>query len=677
MQIIVLESENERPELIIPEDTCITAGTVLSLDPAATATDPDGDSVKIEAFGGPFVISNSPASYSPDPPVFQAPEAQLDFEWNTNCFHIRENPWQVVFKVSDLPLRNGSDTPLPALVDFKTWNITVVGPPPNITEVVPRTARSTEISWDEYECDNRIVSGFQIWRRVDSNPFEPTSCDVGMPEGTGYELIDITTNDVNNYIDDDNGMGLSPGAKYCYRIVAVFRDPQGGESYVSNEVCTTVVAEAPVITQVSVLETDPANGEINVEWLPPFDLTDPSFPPPYNYKLYRHAGFNGGAGRTLVYEGEQTSFTDTGFDTQNQPYHYQVELYDSNDNFVDTSSYASSVYLDIFSETDQLTLSWSADVPWSNQIEAYPYHRIYRNNVDPDNPDQLVLIDSVNVTTNGLNYTDTGEFNGTALVDSIEYCYVVRTAGSYGNPDIPEPLLNFSQEACSFLSDSIPPCPPIELTINNLDVGECEDFLFNQPCDFSNYFNELTWDPELEQECAEDVRLFNIYYSRTGDEGTFSLVGSTREPNFTHLDLDEFAGCYYITAVDRSGNESAPSNVVCRDNCPYYELPNVFTPNGDGFNDTFEAYSNQQNDFSKCPRFVESVEFKVFNSHGKEVYTYSSGNEKSILINWNGEGNNGQVLNPGVYYYVAKVRFRVLDPAKKEREYKGWVHLLE
>ncbi|NMM50201.1 T9SS type B sorting domain-containing protein [Marinigracilibium pacificum] len=677
MQIIVIESDNERPELIIPEDTCITAGTTLSLNPAATATDPDGDEVKIEAFGGPFVITNSPATYSPKPATWQFPEAELDFDWNTNCFHIRQSPWEIVFKVSDRHTINGDTSNVVSLVDFKTWQITVVGPPPNITDVFPMSARSIQLNWDEYECDSRIVSGFQIWRRVDSNPFEPGNCDVGMPEGTGYELVDIVGNEQTGYLDDDNGFGLSPGAQYCYRIVAVFRDPQGGESYVSNEVCATVVAEAPVITKVSVLETDQSNGEIEVEWLPPFDLTDPSFPPPYNYKVYRFTGFNGGANKTLVYEGSQTSFVDAGFDTENQPYHYQIELFDSNNNFVDTSAFASSVYLDIASGLESQTLSWSADVPWTNVSDEYPYHRIYRNNVNQNDPDQLVLIDSVNVIQSGLNYIDDGSFNNTPLVDSIEYCYVVRTSGTYGNPDIPEPLFNFSQRACAFLSDSIPPCPPLDLTINNLDVGSCEDFLFNQPCDFDDYFNELSWDINLDDECEEDVRLYNIYYSSTGEDGTFSLVGTTREPRFNHVDLNEYAGCYYITAIDRSGNESEPSNIVCRDNCPYYELPNVFTPNGDGFNDTFEAYSNQQSDFTKCPRFVESVEFKVFNSHGKEVYSYTSGNEKSILINWNGEGSNGQVLNPGVYYYIAKVRFRVLDPSKKEREYKGWVHLLE
>ncbi len=46
------------------------------------------------------------------------------------------------------------------------------------------------------------------------------------------------------------------------------------------------------------------------------------------------------------------------------------------------------------------------------------------------------------------------------------------------------------------------------------------------------------------------------------------------------------AGCYAVSAIDSFENESAFSAKICVDNCIMYELPNVFTPNGDGINDT-------------------------------------------------------------------------------------------
>ncbi|MBL0099519.1 MAG: gliding motility-associated C-terminal domain-containing protein [Saprospiraceae bacterium] len=70
-------------------------------------------------------------------------------------------------------------------------------------------------------------------------------------------------------------------------------------------------------------------------------------------------------------------------------------------------------------------------------------------------------------------------------------------------------------------------------------------------------------------------------------------------------------GCYAVTSVDSLGNESILSNSVCVDNCPFYELPNTFTPNGDGFNDVFKP---------KVNLFVYQIDLKVFNQWGNLVF---------------------------------------------------------
>ena len=48
MQILVDDCDNERPDLIMPPDTCVVAGTTL--DVKILGIDPDNDDVKIEAF---------------------------------------------------------------------------------------------------------------------------------------------------------------------------------------------------------------------------------------------------------------------------------------------------------------------------------------------------------------------------------------------------------------------------------------------------------------------------------------------------------------------------------------------------------------------------------------------------------------------------------------------------
>jgi gliding motility-associated-like protein len=138
-----------------------------------------------------------------------------------------------------------------------------------------------------------------------------------------------------------------------------------------------------------------------------------------------------------------------------------------------------------------------------------------------------------------------------------------------------------------------------------------------------------------------------------------------------------------VSAVDSEGKEGPLSEVVCQDNCPYYELPNIFTPNADGCNDVFSAQyefdatgSCQRTSTIGCPRFVKSVIFRVYNRWGRAVYEYSSGTDGSIYINWNGKDSSGNDLSTGVYYYTADVEFDVITPSLRKRKIKGWVHLL-
>jgi hypothetical protein len=188
------------------------------------------------------------------------------------------------------------------------------------------------------------------------------------------------------------------------------------------------------------------------------------------------------------------------------------------------------------------------------------------------------------------------------------------------------------------------------------------------------------------------VRYYNVYYATNtqADSADFELLATNVLDTF-YIDqgLPSFARCYRVTAVDRSGNESEPSEIVCKDNCPYYELPNVFTPNRDGCNDLFSAFSDRQGtdedgnptgcgevDKTKCARFVRKVHFTVYNRMGKEIYSYSSGGERTIYIDWDGRDGNGKELPAGIYYYLAEVTFDVVDPATAVREIKGWVQLI-
>lgn len=88
------------------------------------------------------------------------------------------------------------------------------------------------------------------------------------------------------------------------------------------------------------------------------------------------------------------------------------------------------------------------------------------------------------------------------------------------------------------------------------------------------------------------------------------------------------------------------------------KIPNVFTPNGDGFNDQFVV---------DIKGWVE-YEIQIFNRYGDKVYQ-----SDDPLAHWNGKVNNtGADCAGGVYYVVIKYKLR----GGTEQEYNGTITLL-
>ena len=677
MQIIVEDCDNERPELAIPDDICVEAGE--SINETIFGTDPNNDDVKIEAFSQ--IIEDLGATVRPDPFEFgpSTPAAELEFSWDTECLDVRDQPYSVVFKITDNP-------PLgPKLVSFATWNITVVGPSPQVNTLV-QDGQGLRLDWDPYFCQN--AEFIQVWRRVDSNPYDPDECETGIRENAGYSLIASEISPTTTTFRDTN---LAAAAKYCYRLVAIFPEIPGGESIVSDEICFEFVpAEEPIIPHVTVEETSTSQGEIVVAWREPFDLGD--LTPPLIYRIYRANGLNG-TDYELIQEQAPTNildslgFRDTGLNTESNAYNYQVALVDAtgsgNGDEIRSAS-ASSVRVEIAPQFVQISLDWEAFVPWSNTIVSPPedaIHEIYRGLEGQDQND-FNLIAQLDVTQFGISYVDSMNLEN----DQI-YCYRVLTKGTYGNPEINSPLLNFSQIICAQPSDSIPPCAPIV----SLEGRDCEQFIQNTQCDFNNFENEISWSTDFIGECQNDIRFYEVYFKPT-TTSEFNLIAEVNDTTYLHENLSSFKGCYRVRAVDRSGNLSEFSNEFCVDNCPYYELPNVFTPgNIDGCNDVFSAFGDRsvlgengqggcgEIDASKCARFVRQVDFTVFNRWGRPVYTYTGvegSDESSIFIDWDGISDSGTELPSGVYFYQAQVTFDVVNAEESVTDYKGWVHLL-
>jgi gliding motility-associated-like protein len=304
--------------------------------------------------------------------------------------------------------------------------------------------------------------------------------------------------------------------------------------------------------------------------------------------------------------------------TQDSAWTYRIDFYATGPSgpvFIGYTQRASSIYLSLTPSDRKLVLSWQQNVPWLN----YTY-KIYRQTA----PNTWTAIGTSNTNT----YADSN------LINHHTYCYYVTSYGSYFNVALPDTLLNRSQRTCMAPVDNTPPCPPQLLL-----ASDCE-----------NAQNALTWtDPN--HYCADDVVSYNIWYSPTGD-GALQIIKTvtiSSDTNLVFSNLISVAGCYAVSALDSNAvNQSVLSNIVCADNCPLYQLPNVFTPNGDNMNDFFSAL---------IPfRYIESVDMKIFDRWG--VLQFQT---KDPNILWDGKSmQSGKLCTDGVYYYTCQVNARRL-----------------
>ncbi len=635
MQILILTCDNLPPEIETEDVLCVVAGDVIEFDMIATDPDVPLQQIEISALGGPFVINNSPATFTA-PAGYQDQPVIGTFKWETQCEHISDQFYTVVFKAVD-DYFGGFNS---GLATLKTVRIKVVGPPPLDLQAEADNA-DIKLSWESpYACedaDDEYFRGFTVWRRIGSNPFPVDNCVPGLA-GKGYAKIINLTEELENgrYIYVDKG--LERGNTYCYRILAEFaRLSAGGnefnlvESLASEELCLQLSRDLPLITHVDVNATEGSNGEIIVQWAKPIaeDLDTILNAGPYVYEVWRaggitNTGFNpipGAVFSSPTFAGANvTSYLDENLNTVSNPYSYQIAFYVNNESEpLGFTSAASSVFLDIAPTDEANVLTWEFDVPWEN----YEYV-IYRK--DPG----ASSFDSIDITID-TTYRDEGLINGE------EYCYYIKTIGSYGVEGIVNPIFNRSQEKCSIPFDNVPPCPP-ELMVSNI----CDSIdIFVEEDLFENLLNWTNPNDVCEE--TDDVERYNIYYSNLEGE-ELDLIGSVSFADVTeYIDSPEFgvAGCYAVTAIDSVGNESDLSNIVCVDNCPLYELPNVFTPNSDRANDFFIPIAQ---------RFIESVDMQIFNRWGGLVHTNSL-----PQLNWDGTNLKGKDLEEGVYFYVCKV----------------------
>lgn len=159
---------------------------------------------------------------------------------------------------------------------------------------------------------------------------------------------------------------------------------------------------------------------------------------------------------------------------------------------------------------------------------------------------------------------------------------------------------------------------------------------------------------------AQGVAPLMVDFTNTSDANTniFNWVFQGGSPDMSNLTdpsvLYNTPGTYpvLLTAENIYGCQGGTQGVIIVEEPFMFEVPNVFSPNGDLINDEFEIlYAG-----------IEEFHCEIYNRWGKKVYEYDD-----VAKHWDGGDNSA-----GTYFYIIKI----VNVAGDAFEYNGHVTLV-
>jgi gliding motility-associated-like protein len=150
----------------------------------------------------------------------------------------------------------------------------------------------------------------------------------------------------------------------------------------------------------------------------------------------------------------------------------------------------------------------------------------------------------------------------------------------------------------------------------------------------------------------QGVEKYEIW-RKVDEEEKYQLIGETGPKNLQFTDdnsRDGFQHYFRIRALENNSGHASWSNELSLNFKHEISIPNVFTPNGDEYNQRFEI--------AKLEMYPEN-ELTIFNRWGNIVY-----HKKGYQGEWDG-GN----VSPGVYFYSLRLN-------SSSSPYRGWVQII-
>ena len=133
--------------------------------------------------------------------------------------------------------------------------------------------------------------------------------------------------------------------------------------------------------------------------------------------------------------------------------------------------------------------------------------------------------------------------------------------------------------------------------------------------------------------------------------------------------IEVFEVADYIVSLTNEFACTGSDTIIVYDYCRevILNMPNLFTPNGDGTNETFIPITQPGDDLNFLMSHIKSMDFTVLNRWGQTLYA-----SKDQLPNWNGRSmDTGEVVSSGTYFWI----FNYSDVSGKSVSINGYVQV--
>ncbi|MFD2433234.1 gliding motility-associated C-terminal domain-containing protein [Mesonia maritima] len=271
-----------------------------------------------------------------------------------------------------------------------------------------------------------------------------------------------------------------------------------------------------------------------------------------------------------------------------------------------------------------------------------------------ENPEELNA--SFNLTDNSSiiqdNQPNTQLRFFTTENDALNNQNSISFVSNYQNNTSPETIFvrleNENHPECFTITD-------FQILVNDVDILEIEGLLNCDEGFNSAYFNLSEIEENLNLNSSEEIiGYYTSLQDAFVDENSINNPSNFKnesDPQQIFIRIDNLTSdkCYRVI--------SFPVSV---ENCPPF-IPEGFSPNGDGVNDTFEI--------SGLYDIFENFNLKIYSRYGNLIYEANNNIPAWDGTSNKGIGNQGKPLPTGTYYYILDLN----DPNYKI--YKSWVYL--